>query len=100
LDANTDSALYGENDVPTPKLSDNETSEAAPDGEKHILIKAEIDSEASQDESTPRVVTQTQALPSADADKDAIILPNPPSRLPLRHYAPFFVKDYPTKIGA
>jgi hypothetical protein len=52
LDADTNTALYGENDVPTPKLSDNETSEAVPDGQKQILIEAEIDSEASQDEST------------------------------------------------
>jgi hypothetical protein len=100
LDADTNTALYSENDVPTPKLSDNETSEAAPDGQKHILIEAEINSEASQDDSTPMVVTQTQALLSADADDDAIILPNPPSRLPLRHYTPFYVKDYPTNIGA
>jgi hypothetical protein len=99
-DTDTDTALYGENDVLTPKLSDNETLEAAPDGQKQILIEAEIDSEASQDESTPMVVTQTQALPSADADEDAIILPNPPSRLTLRHYTPFYVKDYPTNIGA
>jgi hypothetical protein len=114
-DADTDTLLYGENDVPTPKLSDNEMLEAAPDGQKHILIEAEIDSEASQDESTPRVVTrtqalpsadsdkdvtQTQALPSADADEDAIILPNSLSKFPPRHYAPFYVKEYPTNIGA
>jgi hypothetical protein len=100
LDADTDTSLYGENDVPTPKLSDNETSEAASDGQKYILIEAEIDSEASQDESTHRVITQTQALLSADADEDAIILPNSPSKLPLRHYTPFYVKDYHTNIGA
>jgi hypothetical protein len=100
LDADTDAALYGENDVSTPKLSDNETSEAAPDGQKQILIEAEIDSEASQDESTPMFVTQTQALPPADADKDAIIVPNPLPTLPLRHYTPIFVKAYPTNKGA
>jgi hypothetical protein len=74
VDADTDPSLYGTKDVPTPNLvSDNETPEAAPDGQKHILIEAEIDSVASHDESTPRVVTQTQALTSADADDDVTL---------------------------
>jgi hypothetical protein len=42
VDADTDRSLYGTKDVPTPNLSDNETPEAAPDGQKHILIEAEI----------------------------------------------------------
>jgi hypothetical protein len=68
--SDNETSLYGTNDVPTQNLSDNETSEAVPDGQKHILIEAEIDSGASHDEPTPMVVTQTQALPSADADAD------------------------------
>jgi hypothetical protein len=131
----TDPSLYGTKDVPTPNLSDN--------GQKHILIEAEIDSVDSHDESTPRVVTQTQALPSADADddvtlteavppadadedviealpsadadddvtqtqavppavagEDAIVVPNPPSKLPPRDCTSFYVKEYPTKKGA
>jgi hypothetical protein len=115
LDADTDPSLYGASDVPTQNLSDNETSEAAPDGQEHILIEAEIDSWASHDKSMPRVVTQTQALPSADADddvtqtqavppadadEDAIVLPNSPSKLPPRDYTPFYVKAYPTNKGA
>jgi hypothetical protein len=83
---------------------------------------------ASHDESTPRVVMQTQALPPADADEDliealpladgdndvtqtqavpladigedAIVIPNPPSKLPPRDYTPFYVKEYPTNKGA
>jgi hypothetical protein len=47
VDADTDRSLYGTKDVPTPNLSDNETPEAAPDGQKRILIEAEINSVAS-----------------------------------------------------
>jgi hypothetical protein len=135
VDVDTDPSLYGTKDMPTPNLSYN--------GQKHILIEAEIDSVASHDESTPRVVTQTQALPSvdadddvtlteaappadadkdviealpsadadddvtqtqavppADADEDAIIVPNPPSKLPPRDYTSFYVKEYHTNKGA
>jgi hypothetical protein len=143
VDADTDHSLYSTKDVPTPNLSDNETPEAAPNSQKHILIEAEIDSVASHDESTPRVVMQTQAIPSADADddvtlteavppadvdedviesltladsdddvtqtqavlpaqaeEDAIVVPNPPSKLPPRDYTSFYVKEYPTNKGA
>jgi hypothetical protein len=123
VDADTDRSLYGMEDVPAPNMSANETTESAPDGQKHTLIEAEINSVASHDESTPRVVTQTQALPPADADEDSIealpladaqtqavppvdvgedtiVVPNPPSNLTPRDCTPLYVKDYPTIKGA
>jgi hypothetical protein len=122
----SDPSVYGTKDVPTPNMSVNERTESAPDGQKHILIEDEIDSVASHDESTPRVVTQTQALLSADTNKDlidavpladattqvvsqavppvdvgedAIVAPNPVSNLIQREYTPRYVKEYPTIKG-
>jgi hypothetical protein len=82
-----------------------------------------IDSVASHGESTPRVITQTQALPpaapnedlmvavpladtttqllsqavlSVDVGEDPIVVPNPASNLIQREYISRYVKDYPT----
>jgi hypothetical protein len=98
VDAVSDPLVYGTKDVPTPNMSVNETTESAPDGQKHILIEDEINSVASHDESTPKVVTQTQqadattqvvpqAVPPVDAGEDAIVVPNPTSNLILREYS-------------
>jgi hypothetical protein len=110
VDAVSDPSVYGTKDVTTPNMSVNETTESAPDGQKHILIEDEIDSVASHDESTPRVVTQTQqadattrvvsqAVPPVDVGEDAIVIPNLASNLILREYTPCYVKDYPTIKG-
>jgi hypothetical protein len=97
--AASDPSVYGTKDVPTPNMSVNETTtESAPDGQKRILIKEEFDSVASHGESTPMIVTQTQA--PVDVGEDVIVVPNPASNLIQREYISRYVKEYPMIKGA